>query len=165
MFTYYGIMRYDYEGTLCSSTLGYFKVAVYRLISVIFFTLLYWLNWLLCPNLRVTFPVEVIGVSDMAYVTCVILGSHAVPLGTAWCSDPGNIYWRPRSRDSSCQASLVSVMLEDLFICYSFVRLKFSCVDKSECYSNRFSKFTGTVLFLVCSTVDNMLSKITWYWG
>ena len=101
----------------------------------------------------------------MAYGPCVDVGSYVMTLGGAWWSDPGNIYWRPRSRDSSCQASLVSVMLEDLFICHSFVRLKFSCVDKSECYSTRFSKFTGTVLFLVCSTVDNMLSKITWYWG
>ena len=113
MFTYYGTMRYDYEGTLCSSTLGYFRVAVSRLISVRFCTLLECLTWLLCPTLSVHSSLEVIGVSYMAYVPCVVVGSSVMPLGIAWVSDPGNIYRRPDSSESSCQAFMVGFILED----------------------------------------------------
>ena len=44
-------------------------------------------------------------------------------------------------------------------------RVNFSCIEISECSSTSFSLFPSIVPFLMCSTVDNVTSKTSWYWG
>ena len=74
---------------------------------------------------RVTSTVEGLRVSDMAYVTFNDTGSSVMLLGAAWLLYPGGRYWGSDSCESSLQASLGRVMLEDLLICHYFVIVKF----------------------------------------
>ena len=104
-------------------------------------------------------------VSDMASITCSDSVSSVMSLGETRVSDPGVRHWGPGSSESSCQASLVRGMIEGSLIFYYFAREKFSCVSNYEYSSTRFFQFTGTVTFILCSTVGNVLSKTTWYWG
>ena len=153
-FSYSGIRWEDCEGTPFSSLLGEASVSAYKLISVGFCALLDWITWWLCPILRATSPVEVLGVSDMVYVPYIDAGSSVIPLGAAWGSYPVGRYWVPGFSDYYCQAYLGRVMLEDLLRCHSFVRVNFSCIVSSEYSSTRFFQFPGTVIFLVCSIVE-----------
>ena len=71
----------------------------------------------------------------------------------------------PRSCESSCQASLIRITIKDLFLCNSFVRVKFWSTVSYKCSSSMFFQFTETVPLLVCFTVDKVSSNTTWYWG
>ena len=163
-FTYSGIRRDYFEGTRCSSPLGEASFSLSRLISVVFCTPLEWFAWCLCPSWRSTSPVEGLGVSDMASVTCIDAGYSAMPLGAAWVSDPWGKSWGPGYRYSSFQASLGRGMLDDLLRCHYFLRVDFSCVASSDCSSTRFFQFIGTFPLLMCSTVENVSLNATWYW-
>ena len=79
----------------------------------------------------------------MAYVPCADTGSSIIPLGVAWGSEPGGIFWGPVSIDYSCNSSLGRGMIENSFIWHYFERVKFSREASSECSSTRFSYFLG----------------------
>ena len=164
-FTYYRISFEDCEGTLCSYQLGEAIIATYRLTSAIFYVLLEWITWCLRPRWWDTSPVEGLGVSDLASMPWADACSSVMPLGATWGSDPGGRFWWPGSSKSSFQASLDWVMLENLLRCHSLARLKIPCVESSEWSSTKFSQFSGTFSFLMCSTLENVLSKTTCYWG
>ena len=85
-----------------------------------------------------------------------------MPLCAYWVSYPVGKSWGDGYSDSSFQASIGRVVLEDPLRCHSFSRVYFSCVEISEFYSTRFFQFSGTVPFLICSTVENISSKTTW---
>ena len=103
--------------------------------------------------------------SELAYITCTDAGYSGMPLGAAWGSEPGGRSWVPGYRKSYCHKYLGRGMLEDSLRCHYFARVKFSCVAIYMCYSTRFLQLTGTVPFLMCYTVYNVLSNTTWYWG
>ena len=152
-FTYCGIGRKDCEYTLCSSPLGEARVDKSRLISVVFFALLEWPIWWHLPSWRFPSPVEGLVVSGMDHVTRVDTGSYVILLCAAWGSDPIGRSWGPGSSNSSCQASLGWVMLEDLLGCQYFAWVKFYCKSGSEWSYTRFSQFPGTLPFLMWFTV------------
>ena len=162
-FAYYGIRREDCEGTSWYSPISESSVAASGLISVGFCALLELLTWWVCPSWRYPYPVEGIGVFYLASVPCVDEGSSVMPLGAAWGADPGGRYWGPGYRKSSCQASLRRETL--VLRLHYFERVKFSCVASSEWSYTRFYQFNGTVPFLMCYKVDDVLSNTTWYWG
>ena len=101
----------------------------------------------------------------MASIPCTDVGSSGMPLGATWGSDPGGRSWGPGSSESYFRASLGRGMLEDSLRCHYFSRVNFSYIASSEFSSTRFLQFPGNVPFLVCSTVENVLSKTIWYWG
>ena len=107
-------------------------------------------------------PVDGLGVSDMDTISCTHAGSSVIPLGADWGSYPVGRSWGTGPNKYSCQAYLGIVMLEDSLRYHYFARVDFSCVAISECSSTRFSQFIGTLPLLMCSTVENMLSKTTW---
>ena len=164
-FAYSGIRREECEGTSCSYPLGESIVAAYRLIPVGFHTLLEWMTWWLWPRWWAPSPVEGLGVSDIYSITCTDAGFSVMLTVTVWGSDPGCRYCEPGSSESSCQASLGRVIIEDLLRFHYFARVKFSCVASSECSYTRFFQFHGTVSFLMCYTVENVPSKTACYWG
>ena len=155
----------DFEGTSLSYPLGESSVAAYSLISVGVFTLLECPTWWIYPSWRSPPPDEGLGLSDMEYIAHIDTGSSVMPLGEAWVSDPGGGYWGPGSSESSCQDSMVRGILEDSLRCHSFARVNVSCVARSQWSYTSFFQFPGTAPFLMCSTVENVLSKTTWYQG
>ena len=164
-FAYSGIRREEREVTSCSSPLDEARVAASRLISVGFCALLGCITWWLFPSWMAPYPVEGLGVYDMASVTHIGAGYSFILLGAAWGSYPGGRYWVPGSIKFYCQASLGRLMLKDSIMCHSFYRVDLSCVAIYECSSTRVFQFPVTVSFLVWSTVDNVSSKTTCYWG
>ena len=99
----------------------------------------------------------------MASIPCAISGSSIILMGDTWGSDPGGRYWGPGSSESSCQASLGRGIIEDYLRWHYFSRAEFSWVAISECSSTRFFQLPGTAPLLMCSTVENVSSKTTWY--
>ena len=151
-FAYSGIIWEDCKGTLCSSPIGEARVAVDRLNSVGFCTLLECLTWWLRPRWWDLYTVEGLGAYDMAYITWTDSGSSIMPLGEAWVSDPRGRSWRLGYSKSSWEASLGKGMLEDLLRYHSLEGVKFSCVASFNCSSTRFFQFLGTEPFLMCYT-------------
>ena len=98
----------------------------------------------------------------MASVLRFDTGPSIISLGEAQVSYHGGISWGPGSNESSFQDSLGRDIIEDLLRCQDFSRVGFSWVEISECSSTRFS---GTVTFLMCSTLQNVLSNTALFWG
>ena len=117
--------------------------------SVVFCALLEWISWCIRPRGWATYPVEGLGVSELAYITRADTGYFVMPLGATWGSDPGGRSWVPGSSDSYCQDSLVRGMPEDSLRCHSFARVNFSYVAIYGCSSTRLFQFPGTVTFLI----------------
>ena len=162
------IMQNDCEGKLCYSPLGESIVDASMLTSVGFFSPLWWITWLLCPNWR--FPSIVnppsimkgLGLSYLASVTWYGLGTSVVPLEVACGEGPTAETWGSASRGSSLQSSLGGEKLEDSSICHYFARVKFYWGERSEFSSTRFLQFLGTATFLMCSTVEKVSLHTTW---
>ena len=88
-------------------------------------------------------------VSDMASIICTDTGCSVILMGAAWESYPVERSWRPGSRKYSLQDSLGRGIHEDSLRCHYFAKVKFSCIEISECSSTRFFQFPGTVPFLI----------------
>ena len=111
-FAYYRINHEDCEGMSCSSILGEYRVATFRLISVDHFELLEWLNWWIRPRIWDPSPVEGIVVSDLASIPCTDTGSSGI---IPWRQVLGTC-----SSKYSCQSYLGMCMPEDSLIWHSF---------------------------------------------
>ena len=117
------------------------------------------------PQLKTPFPVKGLGISCLASIDRVDAGSSIMPLGASWGSDPGGRSLGPVSSEYFCQASLGIGMLKDSLRCHYFAGVKFFCVSISECSHTRSFQFSETLTLLMCSTMENVLLNITWYWG
>ena len=108
---------------------------------------------------------EGLGLSDMDSISFTGVGSYIMTLGATWGSYPVGTSWGLVTVIIIFHTSLGMEIIEYLLSCHSFERVKFSYVARSECSYIRFSQFSGTVTFLMCYTVENVSSKITWYRG
>ena len=134
---------------LCSSTLGEASFDASKLTSVGFCTLLECLIWWLRPRYWDNSPVEGLEVFDLDFIPCTDAGSYIIPMGAAQESYPGGRSWGAGSSESSCRPPLVRSMLDYSLRCHSFEIVKCSCVSIFECFSTRFSPFSGTMPFLM----------------
>ena len=176
-FAYSGWRREEYEVPLCSSPIGESIVSAFRLISLGFFSPLWWITWWICPPWRVPsfvkfhsivnlpYIVKGLRVSGQASVTCSIEGSSFVPLEVACGDSLAAGSWVSASRESSFQASLGWGMLEDSLILHYFAGVNYYWLESSKCSSTIFSQFPGNLYFLICYTVGKFPSNTTWYWG
>ena len=159
-FAYPGI-RWDCEGRSFSSLLCQASISTSRLITVGYCILLKCLTWLWWTFWCVNYPVECLRASVKASVPFDNTGSSVMTLGGTWGLVSGGRSWETGSCGYSFQYSLGKIMLLYSLIWNHVSRVNCFCVSTSECSSTMFFQFTGTVTFLMCSTVEKFPYKTT----